>query len=103
MEKALVACPNCDGEKVVKNGLDQNGKQRYRCRNPGCGRINFIGSYTNRAYDPKVREQIFVLAASGSGTRATGRILGISRDTVTAVLKNGKAREPRERDRSVGL
>jgi len=28
------------------------------------------------------------MAVDGTGTRATGRILGISKDTVTAILKN---------------
>jgi DNA-binding CsgD family transcriptional regulator len=30
------------------------------------------------------------MAVDCNGTRATGRILGISKDTVTAILKNGK-------------
>ena len=47
--------------------------------------------YSNRAWDPKVREQVLKLAIDCTGTRATGRILGIAKDTVTAILKKQKA------------
>ncbi|MDR2699649.1 MAG: hypothetical protein LBC12_02370 [Nitrososphaerota archaeon] len=46
--------------------------------------------YTHKAYLPKVRNQVLKMTADGTGTRATGRILGISKDTVTAILKKHK-------------
>jgi DNA invertase Pin-like site-specific DNA recombinase len=33
------------------------------------------------------------MAADGTGTRATGRILGISKDTVTAILKKKQTKD----------
>jgi len=39
---------------------------------------------------PQIREQVLKMAVNGNGTRATGRILGISKDTVTAILKKQK-------------
>jgi transposase-like protein len=46
--------------------------------------------YTYKANDPKVKESIFEHAVNGTGTRATARLLGISKDTVTNVLKKQK-------------
>jgi len=37
-----------------------------------------------------MKEKIVEMVMNGAGTRDTGRVLGISKDTVTAVLKNGK-------------
>ena len=44
--------------------------------------------YTYNAYKPGVKQQIADMAMNGSGSRDTGRVLGVSKDTVTAVLKN---------------
>jgi transposase-like protein len=49
-----------------------------------------VEDYTYKAYKPEVRQQILKMAVDCTGTRATGRILGISKDTVTAVLKKQK-------------
>jgi len=51
---------------------------------------NFIEQYTHKAYLPEVRNQVLKMSVDGTGTRATGRILGISKDTVTAILKKQK-------------
>jgi transposase-like protein len=85
-----LTCPQCESEIVVKNGFYPNGKQRYMCNNKKCPRKIFMVSYTNKAYDPKIRKQIFEQTVNGSGTRAIARNLGISKDTVTAVLKKTK-------------
>jgi transposase-like protein len=85
-----VTCPFCGSEKVSKNGHNKTGKQVYNCNNPECSHRNFVEEYTNKGFDPKVREQVLKMAADCTGTRATGRILGISKDTVTAILKKQK-------------
>ena len=41
---------------------------------------------------PGVREKIIDMAMNGSGVRDTGRVLGISKDTVTSVLKKRRKR-----------
>ena len=51
--------------------------------------------YKNNSGRPGVKEKIVEMALNGSGTRDTGtrdtgRVLKISPNTVTAVLKNGK-------------
>jgi len=86
----LVKCPFCGSEKVSKNGHNKTGKQVYNCNNSECDKHNFIEEYTYRACNPEVRKQVLKMAADCTGTRATGRILGISKDTVTAILKKLK-------------
>ena len=85
-----IRCPYCNSDNIIKNGHYKNGKQRYMCKNVECSCRAFPESYTNKAYDPKVKEKIFDLTVNGNGTRAIGRILGISKDTVTNTLKKTK-------------
>jgi transposase-like protein len=86
----IVKCPDCGSEKVSKNGHNKTGKQVYRCNNSECSRYSFVEEYKYKAYIPEVRKQILKMAVDGTGTRATGRLLGISKDTVTTVLKKLK-------------
>ncbi len=88
--KSLIRCPCCGSDKISKNGHSKAGKQVYNCNNKACTRKNFIEQYTHKAYKPDVREQVLKMVVNGTGTRATGRILGISKDTVTAILKKQK-------------
>lgn len=85
-----VKCPYCGSEDVVKNGKNSKGKQRYMCRNKECSHRTFLLEYKNNACKPGVREQIVEMVMNGAGTRDTGRVLGVSKDTVTAVLKKQK-------------
>jgi transposase-like protein len=85
-----VKCPHCESEKISKNGHNKTGKQVYNCNNSECKHRNFVESYSYEAYKPEVREKVLKMAVDCTGTRATGRILGISKDTVTAILKKQK-------------
>jgi transposase-like protein len=82
-----VLCPYCGSDDVVKNGKNTTGKQRLLCRNPECNHKTFQLEYSNNACKPGVKQQIIDMALNGSGTRDTGRVLGVSKDTVTSVLK----------------
>ena len=82
-----VVCPYCSSEKVRKNGRYPNGKQRYLCDNEECSHKTFILEYTYNGNNPKVREAVYEHIVNGTGTRATARLLKISRNTVTALLK----------------
>ena len=76
-------------ENVKKYGTDnKTGKQRYMCNNDECERKTFIGEYTYIACDPSTRAKIFFHVVNGNGTRATARILGIDKGTVTATLRS---------------
>jgi transposase-like protein len=83
-----IKCPHCGSENVKKFGMDSNGKQRYLCCNEQCLHKTFVGNYTYNACDPMVRSQIFFSIVNGSGTRATARLLEITKGTVTSALKS---------------
>ena len=85
-----VLCPYCGSEDICLHGKNTNGKQRLICKNKECFRKTFQLDYTYNAYKPGVKQQIADMAMNGSGTRDTGRVLGVSKDTVTAVLKKQK-------------
>lgn len=38
-------CPECNSEKIIKNGFIHNGKQKFRCKE--CGR-QFVENPTNK-------------------------------------------------------
>lgn len=86
-----VCCPYCDTDQVVKRGKSATGKQRYLCQNDTCEHRTFMLDYSHRAYLPEVKQQIIDMALNGSGVRDTGRVLGISKDTVVSTLKKRKA------------
>ena len=85
-----VKCPYCGSEEVSLYGKNSTGRQRYLCRNKACSHKTFQMEYKNEACRPGTREKIVEMVMNGSGTRDTGRVLGISKDTVTAVLKKRK-------------
>ena len=90
MAEIRVKCPFCGSEEVSLYGKSKSGKQRYLCRNKECIHKTFQLEYKNNACRPGTREKIVDMVMNGSGTRDTGRVLKISPNTVTAVLKNGK-------------
>ncbi len=69
-------------------GKNNTGTQRYLCKNKGCAHKTFQLEYKNNASKPGMKERIVEMVMNGAGTRDTGRVLGVSKDTVTAVLKN---------------
>jgi len=85
-----ITCPSCGSEDIAKFGQSANGKQRYMCKNAECSRKTFILKCTYNAYDPKVRASIFDHIVNGNDTRATARLLKISKNTVTSILKKTK-------------
>ena len=58
------------------------------CQNYQCEHKTFLASYTYNAWNPELRSQLFFHAVNGTGTRATARILGIDKGTVTAALRS---------------
>ncbi len=87
MATVKVKCPYCGSEEVVRYGKSSTGKQRYLCQNKECSHKTFQLEYKNNASKPGMTERIVMMVMNGSGTRDTGRVLGVSKDTVTAVLK----------------
>ena len=87
MAEIKVKCPYCGSEEVSLYGKSRSGKQRYLCRNKACGHKTFQLEYKNNACRPGTKEKIVEMTMNGGGTRDTGRVLKISPNTVTAVLK----------------
>ena len=50
----------------------------------------FYLEYVKNAFKPNCKKTIVEMAMNGSGTRDTGRVLKISPNTVTSVLKKQK-------------
>ena len=94
MVMIAVICPYCNSSDVCKNGCYANGTQRYICKNTDCTHRTFPASYTYKGNDPKIKESICDHIVNGNGTRATARILGVSKNTVTSVLKKLKSTFP---------
>lgn len=90
MAKVNVKCPYCGSEEVVFYGRNRTGKQRLLCKNPSCAHKTFQLEYRNNASRPGTKEKIIEMAMNGAGTRDTGRVLKIAKDTVTRVLKKRK-------------
>ncbi|PZV15829.1 MAG: hypothetical protein DCF22_06515 [Leptolyngbya sp.] len=49
-----VLCPTCESSDVVKHGQSGEDKQRYKCRNPECGRSTFIREYAKESRNNKL-------------------------------------------------
>ena len=82
-----VACGLCQTKKVVKFGLNRQGKQRYQCKNESCAKNTFILAYENKGCVPQVKEKMVEMALNGRGIRDTSRVLDISMTTVLSELK----------------
>jgi transposase-like protein len=77
-------CYHCGGDKLVRNGFTQNGKQRYLCSD--CGRMSRDDPQAN-GYTEEERERILRAYHERSSLRGLSRTFGISRNTVTSWLK----------------
>ena len=87
MAEIKIKCIHCGGEEVVKIGKQRNGTPRCKCKK--CQKT-FQTEYVNKGAHPETKRMIIKMAVNGSGVRDTARVLGISKDTVTKVLKKRK-------------
>ena len=84
MQYETITCPVCSSLNIKKNGINKQGKQRYRCRL--CGR-QFIVKYLYRAYLKYIRELIVPMCLNGSGIRDISRVLRVSATTVMKIIR----------------
>ena len=82
MVHRLVACPYCQGERVVKHGKTDTGTQRYRCQHEECAHQSFLRDPAYKGRLPEIKQPIIELSLNGSGVRDTARVLQISTATV---------------------
>ena len=87
MAAAVVRCPHCQSEAVVKYGKASNGKERFRClQSAQCGRT-FLRTYAYPGCLPTVKQQIVEMTLNGSGIRDIVRVLQVGPNTVIKELK----------------
>jgi len=91
VHQQTIHCRYCSATDLRKNGKCTNGTQRYFCKS--CQK-QFRLNYRYNAYKQGVREKIIELTLNSSGVRDIGRVLCISKDTVTSVLKKNSKDEP---------
>lgn len=87
MVKTEIKCIHCQSTNIVKYGKQANGTPRCKCKD--CGKT-FQVEYVNKGVLPETKKMIVKMALNGSGVRDTSRVLEISKDTVTKVLKKQK-------------
>jgi transposase-like protein len=79
-----LCCPACGSDSVIRHGTDAKGVQRYRCR--AC-RYTFRADPKPQGYTPEQKAQILSAYRERASLRGLTRIFGVSRNTVTAWLK----------------
>lgn len=77
-------CRHCGSDQLVRNGMTNNGKQRYLCND--CRRTSRENPQT-RGYTPEQRELILNAYQERSSLRGLSRTFGVARNTVSSWLK----------------
>lgn len=78
-----IHCKYC-GHRCIKNGIEKNGKQRYKCNE--CKKSQ-QSAYHYHAYDQNLNQNIIALTKEGVGIRGTARLLCISPTTLISRIK----------------
>lgn len=68
MATVNVLCIKCGNDQVKKIGYTPKGKQRYLCKNQTCKK-SFLLDYSNKSYQPDVKDTIIDMTLNGSGIR----------------------------------
>ena len=87
MLKIEVRCLHCNSKEVIKFGTQANGAPRCRCK---VCKKTFQTEYVSEGASPKTKKLIIAMSVNGSGIRDISRVLRVSRNTITAGLKNRK-------------
>ena len=86
MTMAPVKCPKCKGTAISKNGKER-AKQRYICNSKECSMKSFMLEYSYNGCEPNIDEKIIAMTANSSGISDISRVLEVSEDKVSRVLK----------------
>jgi transposase-like protein len=84
MVNQKIKCYHCGSDKIVKNGLAPNGKQKYKCLQ--CAKQS-RESPAEKGYSEERREEILRAYQERSSLRGLTRTFGVSRTTVSLWLK----------------
>ena len=74
MVRIPVRCSYCQSEHVIKGGMTETGKQRYRGQQPTCPHRSCLldPAYTGRL--PQIKQQVIDMNLNGRGIRDTARV-----------------------------
>jgi transposase-like protein len=86
MIMTAVKCPACKGTAISKNGTEK-GKQRYLCNNKKCIMKSFMLDYIYNGCVHGIDEIIVDMTANSSGIADISRVLRVSENKVSSVLK----------------
>ena len=76
-------CHNCGSINIVRNGHNVAGRQRYKCK--ACGVTRVLDSVQAQARLDE--EEVKRTYLERNSLRATGRIFGVSHETIARMLK----------------
>ncbi len=91
MVTITLKCSHCGSDKLVRDGLTPNGKQRYWCHD--CHRSS-RDTPQPRGYSEAEKEQILAAYEERSTLRGLERVFGVSRKTVSGWLKKKRLPSP---------
>lgn len=83
-KRVVVQCYHCESERIVRNGMTRNGKQRYKCHD--CGRCSREDLSPPR-YSEERKAEILRAYQERSSLRGLERTFGVSRATVSSWLE----------------
>lgn len=83
-------CPRCGSSKMVKNGCDKNGKQKFHC--PSCRAYGTLQPTV--AYSPERKAEILRAYQERASMPGIQRIFGVARQTLANWLTEKAAHLP---------
>ena len=86
MVTQIISCYHCGSERLVKNGRDPKGKQRYYCKD--CSKASLENP--DYGYSEAFKEQVIKAYQERSSMRGVARTFGISRNTLSSWLKKSQ-------------
>ena len=72
------SCSRCESSKLVRNGHDYKGSQKYHCKD--CGRYGTL--YAQQGYDASIQAQVKRGVLERLSLRGMERMVSISRRTI---------------------
>jgi len=82
-KKTQLYCPQCLFTKIVKNGINKRGIQKYLCKK--CGK-QFQTTYYYKGCCRSIRLLIIKMLVNGCGIRSINIILGVSINCIIRTL-----------------
>ena len=81
--ESLVTCPDCQSAQIIRHGWTQTRHQRYLCKR--CQAT--FSDAPERGHRPEFKEQVLAAYQERASMRGIARTFPISRNTLSAWLK----------------